>query len=193
MASKIEPAARDAEIAWIRRIAQGEREAFEELYRAYQNRIFRYLCRMVRNPETAAELLNDVMLEVWKRAGTFRAESRASTWIFGIAHHKALNALRGKSPVTVDAENAIEVEDPAEGPEQLVERESLERVIQHALERLSPEHREILELTFYEELSYPEIAAIVGCPINTVKTRVFYAKRQLQPLLERFAIGRKGP
>ena len=174
----------DSESVWIRQIAEGDRTAFEKLYQAYQARIFRYLFRMVGNAETAEELTNDAMVAAWKAASGFKGQSKASTWLFGIAHHKALNELRRTAPQTVEIENAAEISAPGEGPEAAARRHDVERGVQGALRELSPEHREVVELTFYQGLSYQEIAEIMECPVNTVKTRMYYAKQRLQAALE---------
>lgn len=178
-----EPAAADPERAWIRQIAGGDRGAFDRLFRAYHVRVFRYLFRMVGSAESAEELANDVMVAVWESARRFRAESKASTWIFGIAHHKALNALRRRRPAEVEVEAARELPHPGDDPEARLAREGYAERVRRALQGLSPEHREVVQLAFFQGLSYAEIAAIARCPVNTVKTRMFHARRRLQRVL----------
>jgi len=173
----------ERETQWIRDIAKGDRGAFESFYQTYQSRLFHYLYVMVRAVELAEELTNDVMLEVWKGAGRFRGQSKPSTWLFGIAHHKALNELRRRRPPLESLQTLHKTPDPALGPEALTVRDSVRAGIWRALSALSPEHREVVELTFYHQATYQEIAAIVSCPANTVKTRAFYAKRHLRKLL----------
>jgi len=181
-------ASADLELLWIRQIAAGDRDAFENLYKAYAPRLFRYLYSMVADAAAAEELTNDVMVAAWKGAANFRGDSRPSTWLFGIAHHKALNELRRKHPVIVEEEEASQMADSAESPEQVVQRHGLEQSVRGALQELSPDHREVVELTFYHGLSYQEIAEIVQSPVNTVKTRMFYAKKKLQEVLGRTGI-----
>jgi len=176
------------ETLWIHQIAAGDRDAFERLYHAYAPRLFRYLFSMIDNAGTSEELTNDVMVAAWKGAGTFRGESRVSTWLFGIARYKALNAVRQPQPVTVDVEIASQVAASGEGPQEVVQRHSLEKTVRSALQELTPEHREVVELTFYQGLSYQEIADIMQCPVNTVKTRMFYAKKKLEEALEKRGI-----
>jgi RNA polymerase sigma-70 factor, ECF subfamily len=178
----------DPELGWIQRIAEGDRDAFEKLYAAYQMRLFRYLLRMVGDTGAAEELTNDTMVAAWKAAGSFKGHSKASTWLFAIARNKALNVLRQRQPVTVEIESAMVVAASAAGPEQSVARAGLHQTLKQALQELSTEHREVMELTFYQELSYQEIAEIIECPVNTVKTRMFYAKKKLQEILERIGI-----
>ena len=172
----------------IHRVAAKDRQAFEALYRRYGRRIFGYLWRRLRRREVAEELLDDVMLVVWKSAERFDERSRLSTWLFGIAHKKALHAFRrfarrsdeGTSTTEGDAEPAA-----ADDPIQRVERRELREALGRALESLSPEQRTVVELTFYEHRSYQEIAEITGAQVNTVKTRMFHARRRLAPLLNR--------
>ncbi len=178
----------DPELGWIQRIAEGDRDAFEKLYRAYQTRIFRYLLRMVGDSGAAEELTNDTMIAAWKAAASFKGHSKASTWLFAIARNKALNAMRGLRPVMVDVETAVAVAASSDSPERSVSRDHLQTAMKQALSQLSAEHREVMELTFYQELSYQEIAEIMQCPVNTVKTRMFYAKRKLQEVLEKSGI-----
>jgi len=167
----------------IRDIAKGDRAAFETFYQAYQKRLFHYLYVMVRGVDVAEELTNDVMLEVWKGAGRFRGQSKPSTWLFGIAHHKALNELRRKRPRLEPLHISHKMPDPALGPEAASVRDSERAGVWRAVSSLSPEHREVVELTFYHQATYREIARIVSCPVNTIKTRMFYAKRHLRTLL----------
>lgn len=174
----------DPELEWIRQIAAGDRDAFEKLYAAYRTRLFRYLLRMVGDTGLAEELTNDAMVAAWKAAASFKGQSKASTWLFSIARNKALNALRQRQPVTVEVEAAMAVAASAESPEQSVSRDRVRVTLQQALAELSLEQREVVELTFYHELSYQEIAEIMECPVNTVKTRMFYARKRLQEVLE---------
>ncbi len=175
---------------WIRRIAEGDRDAFEKLYGAYQKRLFRYFMRLVSAVEVAEELTNDVLVEVWKKAAEFRGLSKVSTWIFGIAHHKAMNELRARKPAPLEIAAAAHEADPGATPEENAAQGNLKEKIKRALLGLSAEHREVMELTFTQGLSYQEIAEIMQCPVNTVKTRMFYAKRQLQEILEKMGVTR---
>lgn len=183
----------EEESLWIEQIARGDREAFEKLYRVYSVRLFRYLFSMVQEKNVAEELTNDVLLAAWKGAAEFRGQSKPSTWLFGIARHKALSSLRQVNSHTVDIKEASEIMEPREGPEELVTRERLQQRLRSALQQLSQPHREVVELTFYQGLSYQEIAEIMQCSVNTVKTRMFYAKKYLRDHLEKAGIGGEMP
>jgi RNA polymerase sigma factor (sigma-70 family) len=180
--------AEDAEL--VRRIARRDGEAFEALYRRYAPRLGRYLWKVLGRPELAEEALNDVLLVVWQKADTFLPGARFSTWVFGIAHNKARKAL---SRLPREASWEPEGDDAAEDdgglgpgtvggaadPEQLLMRQDLRQQLDRALAVLSPEHRAVVDLAFTQGFSYPEIAAIVGCPVNTVTTRTFHARKRL--------------
>ncbi len=184
-----EPGGESLEHSLIREIARGDKESFKKLYTIYQRRLFAYLIRMLSEKQTAEEILNDVMFEVWRQAGSFKGKSRPSTWVFGIARNKALNALRTRSRKNVGLEAIEMLADSKAGPHELAESKDVQENIRLALGCLSPEQREVVELTFYHNFSYREIAEIMRCPVNTVKTRMFYAKQQLREILTGMGIG----
>lgn len=172
------------ELSLIRGVAGGDREAFRRLYSIYERRLYAYLIKMTGNQGDAEDLVVEVMLAVWQAAKTFRGSSRLSTWILGIARNKAMGKLSKTGRQTMTGlEQAQEVASSEPDPHsRQVEREQRER-ISTALQQLSAEHREVIELTFYHGRSYAEIARIAGCPVNTVKTRMFYAKQHLRQIL----------
>jgi RNA polymerase sigma-70 factor (ECF subfamily) len=184
-AIEAQPPADDVgEQALIQRIAQGDRRAFESLFTQYGERVFRYAYRLISNTTKAEEVTNDVMLEVWKNAARFEGRSKVSTWLLGITRHLALNAVRRKQLDTVDVDDAPEIVAPEMDTAAMQsDRDTLKAALRHALTQLSPEHRDVVELTFFQGCSYAEIAEIVDCPENTVKTRMYHAKKQLQGLL----------
>jgi RNA polymerase sigma-70 factor, ECF subfamily len=168
----------------LQNVAAGDIEAFKTLHQVYQKRLFAYSMKMLDDAGAADELCNDVMLDVWRQAKQFKGRSKLSTWIFGIAHYKALNTLRRQSHrINITLEQAATTADARPDPEQSAERRDTREKLETALGKLSPEHRAVVELTFYHEFSYEEIAQIMNCPINTVKTRMFYAKQKLRDWL----------
>ena len=170
----------DAEL--VARVARGDTRAFEDLYRGYFPRLARFIERTTRRPELVEEILNDTMLVVSTGAHKYDGSSKVSTWIFAIAWRKSLKALRDID-VPVDVDEGIEaVADDAE-PRHEVMRAQLRRVLSEAVDALSPNHRAVIELTYFHEIGYHEIAQIMGCPVDTVKTRMFHARRRLKALL----------
>lgn len=170
------------EVELVRRVAEQDRRAFDVLYRTYYRRLTRFLEQLTRRPHLTEEALNDTMLVVWKKAHTFDGSSRVSTWIFGIAYRKALKAVkRSSDPYNADA--GEETRSGTEGPETEAIRSESRAQVFRALAALSVEHRAVVELTYYHGYAYREIAGIVGCPVGTVKTRMFHARRKLKSLL----------
>lgn len=168
-------------------IASGEQSAFERLYKLYEQRVYQYVCTLVYDPPLAEEIVGDTMLAIWRGAGSFAHTSRVSTWIFGIARHKALDALRrtGRQQREAPLDEVLDQAHLQESPIEGVHRRQMAAVTQNAISQLSPEHQEVLRLVFYEELPYDEIAALLSIPTNTVKTRVYYAKQHLKQQLGR--------
>jgi RNA polymerase sigma factor (sigma-70 family) len=172
------------ELSLLRRVAAKDKKAFEALYHLYYRRLFAYLFKMVRRADLVEEVVNDVMLAIWSHAASFDGRSRPSTWIFGIAYHKALKAL-ARRPAPAEAGGENPAPEPVDGdePESLLARRELAGVLGRALHELSAEQRAVVELTYFYGRSYQEISEIVGCPVNTVKTRMFHARRRLKELL----------
>jgi len=169
--------------ALLVRIARSDRVAFEAFYRVHGPALHRFVRDLVRDDGLAEELTSDVMVEVWRGAGKYGARSRVRTWVFGIAHHKAIDALRKRRAITVPLDELRDVPAATEGPEHAAVRADERRTLEAGLASLSAEHRAVLELTYVEGFAQHEIAEIVGCPVATVKTRAFYAKQRLRDAL----------
>jgi RNA polymerase sigma-70 factor, ECF subfamily len=171
--------ARESEL--LARVARRDRRAFEELYNLYHRRLARFLTRLTHRYELAEEIINDTFWVVWRRAPDFRGDSQPSTWIMGIAYRKARNAFR-----TAARTRARErLEGPVDLPaaDEPVRAAELRDWLGHALERLPAEQRLAVELCYELGFSCEEIARIMDCPVNTVKTRLFHARAKLQKLL----------
>ncbi len=172
-------AARETEL--ITRIAHGDRRAFEELYNLYHRRLARFLTRLTRRYDVAEEVINDTFWIVWKKAGAFRGESQPSTWILGIAYRRARNAFRSAARAG-SPENLEILPEPLTSDEPMRTEELRDWLVQ-ALAHLPVEQRLAVELCYELGYSCEEISAIMGCPVNTVKTRLFHARAKLQKLL----------
>lgn len=171
------------EAALLGRVAEGDGRAFEALYRDYHSRLERFLANLVRKPEVVEELINDTMLAVWRGAEAYSGASKVSTWIFAIAYRKALRARqRLDEPVAdVDAEARPSLEP---GPEDQLGQLQLRDRLLTAMERLSANHRAVVDLTYFHEFDCKEVAEIMACPVDTVKTRMFHARRCLRTALD---------
>jgi RNA polymerase sigma-70 factor (ECF subfamily) len=178
--STVVPDASDVQM--ISQVAGGDRHAFEALYRSYFPRLTRFLNAMTRSVQLIEEIVNDTMLVVWQRAHRFDGTSKVSTWIFAIAYRTACKAIKGlDEPVDIDPDlfqGAAGYE-----PEHELNLQQLRRAIGAALDDLPAAHRTVVQLTYHHDMGYAEIAEIMDCPVNTVKTRMFYARRRLRLLL----------
>jgi RNA polymerase sigma-70 factor (ECF subfamily) len=169
------------DVRLIERITRRDLRAFETLYRAYHPRLTRFLTNMLRRPHLVEEALDDTMMVVWKRPEKFNGTSKVSTWIFAVAYRTALKARsRLQDPVS-DAD----VPEPVfEGtPEQDLNQRQTQAILLKAMDHLSPEHRAVLDLTYFHDIGYREIAEILGCPVGTVKTRMHHARKHLRARL----------
>lgn len=163
------------------------------LFARHHVRVYRFVLRFVGEASAAEDLISEVFLDVWRNAGKFEARSAVSTWLLAIARFKALSALRRRTDEELDEEAAAAIEDSSDDPEVVAQKKDKGEVLRRCLEQLSPEHREIIDLVYYHEKSVEEVAEIVGIPQNTVKTRMFYARKRLGEMLEAAGIERGWP
>lgn len=171
------------EACLVGRIAGGDRLAFEALYRAYFPRLARFLQRMTRSSTLIEEIVNDTLLVVWRKAGTFNGSSKVSTWVFAIAYRRACKALQAlDEPVDPGADEQEGLD--SDRPEWQFEQLRLASAVDGALAALPVAQRTAFQLAFYHDMTYPEIAEIMACPVNTIKTRIFHARKRLASLLE---------
>jgi RNA polymerase sigma factor (sigma-70 family) len=173
----------EGEACLVGRIAAGDRRAFEALYRAYFPRLARFLQRMTRSAPLIEEVVNDTLLVVWRKAATFDGSSKVSTWIFAIAYRRACKALQAVDEPVDGGADEREGSD-ADRPDWQLERLRLAHAVDAALAALPLAQRTAFQLTFYHDMSYTEIAEIMECPVNTIKTRLFHARKRLAVLLD---------
>ena len=179
----------EGEACLVGRIAGGDRLAFDTLYRAYFPRLGRFLQRMTRSTTLIEEIVNDTLLVVWRKAATFNGSSKVSTWIFAIAYRRACKALQA-------LDEPVDTADEAEGlasdrPDWQFAQLQLTQAVEAAIAALPLAQRTAFQLTFYHDMSYIEIAEIMACPVNTIKTRLFHARKRLALLLEDQLEGRQ--
>jgi RNA polymerase sigma factor (sigma-70 family) len=167
------------EMALLERVRRKDLRAFERLYRIYQPRLARFLFNLVQRPHLVEEVLNDTMMVVWDTAGRFRGNSKLSTWVFSIAYRKAIKAkLRWPDPIEDQPLDTRVSNDPA--PDEDLDQRQLHDALIGAMNQLSADHRAVVDLTYFHGLGYREIAEIMNCPVDTVKTRMFHARRRLR-------------
>jgi RNA polymerase sigma-70 factor (ECF subfamily) len=165
-------------------IADGDRSAMHTLYARHNVRVYRFILRMLRDATQAEDLVSQVFLDVWRTAGQFEGRSQVSTWLLSIARFKALTALRQRRFEDIDQDEIMEIADGAETPEASLDRSKTSTILRTCIDQLSPAHREIIDLVYYHEMSVEEAGRLVGIPQSTVKTRMFYARKQLATLLK---------
>jgi RNA polymerase sigma-70 factor, ECF subfamily len=168
----------------IRRIARGDKPAMQALYARHCTPIYRWLLRFVSDATLAEDLLSEVFLDVWRQADRFEGRSSVSTWLIAIARFKALSARRRRTDAQLDETIEDTVADTANDPEVALQEKDRGELLRKALTRLSPEHREIIDLVYYHAKSVDECAQILSIPAATVKTRMFYARRKLAELVK---------
>jgi RNA polymerase sigma-70 factor, ECF subfamily len=177
----------------ISRIAQGDRLAMQVLFARHHVRIYRFVLRLMRDEMAAEDVISEVFLDVWRQASRFEGRSAVSTWLIAIARFKALSMLRKRREAELDDETAHSIEDTSDNPERIAQKHDKGQKLRQCLAALSPEHREIIDLVYYHEKSVEEVARIVGIPENTVKTRMFYARKKLGELCRMAGIDRGWP
>lgn len=191
--NRVQPAEAVEDEILLARIAGGDKEAMHVFYRRHRVAVYRFVLRFLRDEAAAEDIANDVFIDVYRQAGRFEGRSKPSTWLLGMARFKALSARRRQRD-TVDADEALEsFEDDADTPEVAVQKQDKARALRMCIDRLTPEHREVIDLTFYHGKSIREISEIAGIPENTVKTRAFHARKQLSLLMEKMGLDRGWP
>ncbi|WP_316165064.1 MULTISPECIES: sigma-70 family RNA polymerase sigma factor [unclassified Bradyrhizobium] len=167
----------------LQSIADGGRTAMQILYSRHNVRVYRFILRIVRDTTIAEDLVSQVFLDVWRTAKQFEGRSQVSTWLLSIARFKALTALRQRRFEDIDQEEVLEIADGSDTPETSLDRATTNAILRACVAKLSPAHREIINLVYYHEKSVEEVGQIIGIPQSTVKTRMFYARKQLAGLL----------
>ena len=171
-------------------IADGNRTAMHILYCRHNVRVYRFILRIVRDATTAEDLVSQVFLDVWRTARQFQGRSQVSTWLLSIARFKALTAMRQRRFEDIDQEDVRQIPDEADTPETSLDRNDTSAILRACVAKLSPAHREIITLVYYHEKSVEEVGQIIGIPQSTVKTRMFYARKQLADLLKGAGVDR---
>ncbi len=183
----------DVDAQLISDMARGDRGAVNRLMARHQVRVFRFIASRVRNEAVAEEIANEVFLEAWRSAGRFAGRSAVSTWLLAIAHNMAISMSRRRREESWDDAKAEELADQQDDPEVATQKVDKSAVMRRCIERLSADHREIIDLVYYHEQSVAEVATVLAIPEATVKTRMFYARKKLAELLREAGIDRGWP
>src|ERR1700743_1181691 len=165
----------------ITQIAGGDKSALLILFTRHQVKVYRFVLRIVRDAALAEDTVSETFIDAWQHAGRYEGRSSVSSWLIGIARHRALDAARRRPTESLECDAAQNAVDPARDPEAELGQKDTGAVLRAALAALSREHAEIIDLVYYQEKSIREIAEILGIPENTVKTRMFYARKRVAP------------
>jgi RNA polymerase sigma-70 factor, ECF subfamily len=185
------PGAQDtSDEALVARIAGRDKLALQLLYSRHHVRVYRFALRFLNDEAAAEDTVSEVFIDVWRQAERFEGRSQVTTWLLAIARNKALSLLRRRSSEELDDEVAEFIEDPSDNPEVAMLKSQRASVLQDCLTQLSPAHREIVDLVYYHEKSVEEVAEIISVPANTVKTRMFYARKRIGELMAAKGISR---
>lgn len=162
----------------LARIGLKDQRALRELHTIYGRRIYAFALRRLSDPDEAETIVSDTLFEIWKNPSGFRGESKFSTYLLGIARYKILMLLRARPPQHDELDEAMP--DKGLGSFEIFAKKELREGLLRCMEQLSEMHKECLHLVHFEELSLNEVATLQQCPENTVRTRVFHARRKIK-------------
>jgi RNA polymerase sigma-70 factor, ECF subfamily len=182
-----------ADVDLVVRIADGDELAMRVLYARHQLKIYRFVLRLVRDEMAAEDTISEVFLDVWRQAGRFEGRSSVTTWLLAMARNKAWSALRKRREAGIDEGVAEQLEDESDDPEVVAQKADKGAAMRRCIERLTVDHREVIDLVYYQETTLEEVAVILDIPENTVKTRLFHARKKLSELLKDAGIDRGWP
>ena len=177
-----------SDAAFLLMVARGDRHAMRMLFVRHKVRVYQYALRLTNDDAIAQDIVNEVFLAVWRRAGRFEGRSEVATWLLAIARNLVATALKRRPVQCLDQRIADSVADPADDPEVVVGKLQESSILAACLNKLSPSHREIIDLVYYREKSVKEVAEVIGIPRSTVKTRMFYARNEIAYLLKQCGV-----
>ena len=177
----------------IARVAATDEEAMRELFLRHRQKVSAFIRRVMSDDAVIEELTSEVFLEVWRGARNFEGRSAVTTWIFSIAHYRALNVLRKRGEENWDEDDAHQIADERDDPEMLAQKADKSARLRQCSEALTPLQREIIDLVYYHEMSIRDVSEVLDIPEGTVKTRLFKARNRLEKLLEAAGIDRGWP
>lgn len=175
------------------RISGGESAALDQLYRRHHAKVYRFVRRFMRDEAAAEDVTNDVFVEVWRKASAFEGRSRVSSWLLGMARFKALSARRGLREHVDPDEALAQAEDPSDTPEVALQKADKGAALKRCIAALPEEHRIVVDLVYYHEMSVAEAAEILEVPEGTVKTRMFNARKKLSAMMQQAGLDRGWP
>lgn len=186
--SSVGPAMHQDALALMTRIAAGDEKAMKQFFDQHADTIYRYVLTRCSEESIAAEILNEVMLDVWRKPHTYEGRAKISTWLIGIARHKLLDHYRRNKRHDADElDDAMEDDSPTAAC--AINAQQHANYLHECLDKLTSNHKEIVHLAFFEDMAYPEIAEIAKLPVGTIKSRIFHAKEKLRQCVQRLTQG----
>ena len=167
----------------LKNVAEGDKAAMHIIFARHREGVSRFIQRLARNPAVVDDLVNQVFLDVWRSASRFENRARVATWLFSIARFKAISTWRERTHEDIDQADALAVVDTEDTPDMALDRGETKGILRACIDRLSPAHREIIELLYYRDKSVAEVSGMIGIPQATVKSRIFYARKHLARIL----------
>ena len=184
------PLSQISDKALVRSIADGNKAALKLLYLRLRERVYRFVVRIIGVEPLADEVVNDVFLAAWRHAQRFEGKSEVATWLLSIARYKAISACRRSTEVPLDERAAALIEDPTESPASSIEKRQRVDILRRCLAMLTPVHRDVIDLIYYQGHKIEQVARATGAPVSTVKTRLHYARIRLAELLTQAGVDR---
>lgn len=169
----------------LKAICKGDETAFAEFYRLYEKRLYHFILLKLNDPLEASDIMHETFLEIWHHADRFEGKSKVTTWMFSIAFHKTMDRLRRKKPHLVYSDIMIETEDDQPNALTQLLSQDITHQVKFCLDKLKDLHRTVMQLAFFEDMPYRDIAMIMSCPENTIKTRMFHAKKAMKHCLQK--------
>jgi RNA polymerase sigma-70 factor (ECF subfamily) len=176
------PFADDPDWALVTRIGRGDQAALASLYRRHYDRMCRFVFRVTNDASGIDDIVNESMLVVWDKAAVTTPQAKVSTWILGIAYRKALKAAERTRRTRTGHIDLDEMDETIADDDLDLRRLEADDVAAAALRRLPPDQRAVMELVYHDGMPYQDIALLLECPENTVKTRIFHARRRLRAI-----------
>lgn len=184
------PLSQISDKALVRSIADGSKDALKLLYLRHRERVYRFVVRITGVEALGDEVVNDVFFAAWRHAQRFEGKSEVATWLLSIARYKAISACRRSTEVPLDERATALIEDPTESPASSIEKRQRVDILRKCLAMLTPVHRDVIDLIYYQGNKIEQVARATGAPVSTVKTRLHYARIRLAELLTQAGVDR---
>jgi RNA polymerase sigma-70 factor (ECF subfamily) len=176
--------ARASDETLIASVARGDQTALRVLFSRHYSRIFRFALRFVKDHEDAKSVVNDTFLIAWQQASQFEGRSQVATWLLSIARYRALGVVKTRRSGCEPLEDHIaQLVDSAERVDDRMQREDSSRYLRRCLDALPREQAQLIELHYFRGVSLKDAVTLTGVPINTIKTRMFLARRKLARMM----------